>query len=103
MPVLTSQVKTAVVDLVSLEGGKVTVVTEPTTGQMEEIMKLQKDIEGGSVVIPLTVLITEWNLQDDKGAVLPITEENIRKLSYKDVSKISAFVKDAISQEAPKV
>jgi len=81
MPKLIDPRKTIKVKLVRLEGGEVEVYDS----------LLAKDIEdvGNAGTIPvLSRLIKSWNLEDDKGQILPVTPENVGMLDVRDLKVI---------------
>lgn len=74
------------IELEALTGGIVKVHTSLLAGDMEKVL-LRGDGKTG-FIFPLSILIKEWNLEDESGNPLPITEENVGKLDIKDVNLI---------------
>jgi len=68
----------------SIEGSKVWVKKDLSMGEIEEIYGK----EYGDITVALkvvTVLIQEWNIQDENGNKLEISEKNIKQLSQNDI------------------
>lgn len=82
----------------TIEGGEVTIVSEPTASHMERIANIAKT-NPNSFIAPLSVLIVDWNLEGEDGQKLAITEENIGKIDFRDVSKVAELVKSAFDLE----
>lgn len=102
MPVLNVEKQTAVVKLESIEGGEVTVYTDPTASEMERIIKETGPDGGVSITATLAALIKEWNLTNPVGEPLPVTKENVGALPYKDANKVISAIHLDQSAIAPK-
>lgn len=98
MPILKTERETTKVKLQAVEDGEVTIYTEPTAADMEKILTLTENGKINAVVKTLLVLIKEWNLTDAEGNALPVNEENVGKLNYKDCELLAGAVKISISE-----
>ena len=106
MPILKDARRLITVDLKKLDGGQVVIRECFLTGEIEMINKRGgvDDLNSGRLVsYPLTFLIKSWNLTDENGGPLPITEENIGLLDVDDINVIYKALdsKDDIDFLAP--
>jgi hypothetical protein len=53
-----------------------------------------------SLDIMLSSLITSWNLDDDKGKVLDINQENLDMIKKSDVEAIIACINESLGEES---
>ena len=93
---LIKEVKKIKLNLPSIEEGWVEVKEELTIADIEKIAEVDVN-NGGKVASQLAVLITDWNLEDEKGK-LEITPENVRKLNMKDM----LFILKSLKLDDPK-
>jgi len=91
MPVLKDTRKLITVKLDGVEGGEVVVRCGLITSDVEKLTARGgvEAIQSGEMLsYPLSFMIKSWNLTDESGNELPITEENIGILPMTDVYKI---------------
>ena len=93
MPVLKDLRKTNKVNLTTVEGGEAEVYAELLAIDYERIA--QKGETSKPLCLTLSLLIKSWNLQAEDGSPLPITEENVGKLNFTDITAIQQYMKDS--------
>lgn len=76
--------QTKKINLEKIEGGEVEVYTSLTAGDVQEI----NESNSKSILTPLKLLIKSWNLENEEGKPLEITEENLKIIDVNDVNKI---------------
>lgn len=81
MPVLKQEQKTRIITLPD-SGAKLTIFSNVCYGKMVELRKLPNDNDGMLGVV--AGLIIDWDFTDDKLTKLPISIDNIKKLSKDD-------------------
>ncbi|MCP6719744.1 MAG: hypothetical protein KJI72_00240 [Patescibacteria group bacterium] len=94
MPQLQDTRKTVNVKLQAIEGGEVSVYTSLLASDIEKFDQVDDASDSKKIVPLVTMLIKDWNLTNDKDEVLPITEENVRKLDIRDVKVILDQLKE---------
>ena len=98
MPVLKTERETRTVKLQNIEGGEVTLYTEPTAADLEKILNYTENGKVNAIVKTLVTLIKEWNLTDEAGNALPVDEANVGKLHFKDCELLATVVKITTEQ-----
>lgn len=88
MPILKDNRQLKEIELKCLEGGKVSVYNSFLAADIEKYMKRTNNGKDLGAIAAVAIVIKEWNLTDEAGKVLPITEENIGKLDIKDLNEI---------------
>lgn len=88
MPILKDSREVVEVEMLAVKGGKISAYKGLLAGDMEKIMFGSKEGQQTSVITTLLLLIKDWNLENEKGEKLPVSEENIRLLDFRDVNKI---------------
>jgi hypothetical protein len=86
MPVLKKR-ETKTVKLITIPDAEVEIYTSITADDAQKLNKLTA--EGKHIVGPLTFLIKDWNLTNEEGTKLKITEGNIGLLDLRDVEHIA--------------
>jgi len=94
MPELKDNRKTKIIKLPSYPGGEVEVYTSLLFGDLVDTEQVEGEIEKGLLIA--TRIIKSWNLTDEKGEILPITLENLKKLPSKDGLLIVEAVNEAL-------
>ena len=89
MPKLKTERETKKIKLPAPEGAECDVYTELTFGEAAEIMNAESDTEKGFKAVQF--LIKSWNLEDEKGKVLPVVEENIRLLPISSANVLAEY------------
>lgn len=87
MPQFKTNRETVLVKLPSVEGGEITLHKSLMASEMDQLVQSDRS---KSVVFMLKMLAKEWNLQDEAGAPLPLTEEALGRLDAADVNAILA-------------
>ncbi len=82
--------KTKEISLPSFPEDKVIIYDGLLTFQLKETMKVENQFE--QVIKVLSYLIKEWTFVDEKGLVLPITEDHISKFPLPDFNVLSEEV-----------
>ena len=104
MPVLKDVRKTIKIDLPSFEDGWVELYEGLLYGDLKELEKETSEFKRG--VKALELMIKDWNLTDEKGEKLPITEENLNLIPTKDLlvllGKVAEFMGES-EKKRPKV
>ena len=91
MPVLGSERKTSEVVLPGVPDSLLVVYDDLLAGDIEGMEKAEgSDIMRGVTV--LSRLIKSWNFTDAAGAILPVTSENLLKLSVDDLTYLMGKV-----------
>jgi hypothetical protein len=87
---------------IDLGNGKfVKIPEEVSYGEIIDYTKMNE--KGGDASINgLIMFLKEWNLKDDSGNVVEISEENIRRLNVDFVNKISKSLTDVFSSFSKK-
>lgn len=88
MPKLIDNRKTIEIDITSIDGGKIFLYDSLTAADVEKLVIETESGKQQKILLPLTLLIKDWNLEDAEGNKLPITVENVGKLDFKDVNLI---------------
>lgn len=91
MAVLKDVRRLITVELKDIVGGEVVVRNGLLAGEIEKLnarggMEAIKNSQ--MLIYPLTFLIKKWNLTDEAGNDLPITEENIGMLPSDDIGRV---------------
>lgn len=85
MPKLQDIRKIHEIKLTTIEGGLIQVFDSLLASDIEVF----NEISGKPrLLLMLSKLIKEWNLEGENGEVLPITQENIGKLDIKEINSI---------------
>jgi len=74
-------------------------------GDMKKFMGFSQDGEldvAGSADLFLETVIKEWNLDDAEGVILPVTKENIDRLTKDDALLIIAETGGAVEDDSAK-
>ena len=100
MPVLKDVRKTIKVDLPSFEGGWVELYEGLLYGDLKELEKETSEFTRG--VKALELMIKDWNLTNEKGERLPVTEENLNLLPSKDLILLLKKVAEFTEEEEKK-
>lgn len=104
MPVLKDVRKTFKVDLPSFEGGWVELYGGLLSGDLLELEKEPSEFKAG--IKALKLMIKDWNLTNEKGEKLPITEENLNLLPATDLhillKAVGKFLEEA-EKKRPKI
>ena len=85
MQVVLPRRETVAVSLRAIEGAELQCYTSMTARDVE---KINANKDGGNILLPLSLVISSWNLTNEKGEVLPITVENVGLLDIRDVNHI---------------
>ncbi len=96
MPVLKDVRKTFKVDLPSFKDGWVELYEGLLYGDLKELEKESSEFRRG--VKALELMIKDWNLTNEKGEKLSVTEENLNLLPTKDLlvllGKVAEFMRE---------
>ncbi len=85
MPILKDTRKIIEIKLKSIEGG----VIQVYNGLLAADIDVFSETTGKpKLLLMLTKIIKEWNLQDEAGNVLPVSLENVGKIDIADINSI---------------
>ncbi|MFW5902554.1 MAG: hypothetical protein ACOCTT_01560 [archaeon] len=97
----SSMRETATLELPSFEGSEVVMYKDLVFKESRNIESIQDGFEKG--VLALEYLVKDWNLVDEEGNKLPITEDSFDMLPSKDVSflmkKVASFLEEVEIEE----
>ena len=88
MPQLKDNRKEVKLKLKSIPGSEVVIKDGLLAGDIEAIQGSPEDNDTTRTLRVLERIIVKWNLTDDKGEVLPVNLENIRKLDFSDIAEL---------------
>ena len=83
---ISQAVKKIEASLGSLEGSELTLKDDLTAGEFEKVMQDTKDMQ--MLFTALSLLIVDWNLEDDDGKKMPINKESLKMLSMFDLKDL---------------
>lgn len=101
MPTLNDLRKTFVVELPSHPDAKITFYEGLIYSEDKEISKMEDDAERG--VASMLKMIKDWNLVDDDGQVLPVTEENMNRLPAVDITYLLNRAYEVVKKNNKKI